>query len=138
MISSIIVYLVYSISIPLPAIQSHGNNGKIKTHHTNGFYNNSYLDDLDGNGTHDFQEAGTAASNNNVCPSDVTTTVTTDATFTANATPNGKVKYTWQESFDNGTSWRNLDDPLINEFTNKDGDNWFVLQSSSTRYRWLS
>ena len=103
------VYVYYNSN----TISTTSNNGKIKTHQSNGFYNSSYLDDLDGNGTHDFQEAGTAASNNNVCPSNQTKTVNQTATFTANATPNGKVKYTWQESFDNGSNWRNLDDPLM-------------------------
>ena len=107
--SNCTVYVVYNNN----TLSTTWTNGRIKTHQSEGFYTNSYHDDLDGNGTHDFQEAGTAASNNNVCPSNQTKTVNQTATFTANATPNGKVKYTWQESFDNGSTWRNLDDPLM-------------------------
>ncbi|NOQ91400.1 MAG: T9SS type B sorting domain-containing protein, partial [Flavobacteriaceae bacterium] len=65
--------------------------------------------DLDGNGTFDFQEAGSPSVINNQ-PEDVTIALGSDAIFEVSGSA---TFYQWQESVDAGTSWSNLNNDVI-------------------------
>ncbi|MCF6347986.1 MAG: gliding motility-associated C-terminal domain-containing protein, partial [Flavobacteriaceae bacterium] len=78
-------------------------NGLVNTPGTSGY---TTPNDLDNNGTFDFQEAGLAVQPIGTQPTDQVIVINANANF--NVDLQNQITYQWQESTDGGTNWSNI------------------------------
>ena len=93
------------VGIPIVVVDASG----LVTSTGSGTYTYGTPDDLDGNGTADYLQAGADATVDS-SPSNSTVSNDTKTIFVASGSSDCKVDYTWHVSTDAGTTWNEIDD----------------------------